>query len=582
MNLPEFYDKINLIGITDFAKGNKGGKSMIFCQNCGAQMKDGSRFCQKCGAPVKIQPSAPGGGQPQGNRNMGPGQPGYGPNQGHGPNSGYGSNQAYPPNYGPNQGYGPGGRGPKKLKNSPLYIGIGAAVGIVVVVALVLLLGGKKFKPSYDDYFNVTYSGYTGDGSAYAELNLTALISDYGKAVLNKNVDVYTRYPNIWQNMGNCITYSLDKETGLSNGDEIKLTVNIDKDLASQYKLKMTTGEKTYTYTVSGLSEYEELDAFKDVELAYSGYAPAASAYIKNNSNNDYLEYLDYTLSKSEEISNGDTITVTVSDDDVDYLKRNGYILKEVSRDFTAENVPECTSVDPFENVSIEFSGYAPVASASIRNNNTDDVLGNMYMYLDKSDNINVGDVLTVTIDEDSVDYAEDCGYLFTQTSKGYTAENLGKYLTSYDELSETTLTNMNNESKDILEAYFAQNVDAFTLVDSLEIMGGYCRVPKNYDYDYENTMFLVYRGHVSAIAGDFTNAEAFFIIKFTNCIQNADGSQFFDNDVCLVDGDYNLSTGWTDVQAYTSGPMMYNDFVAQYKDSYYCSISEGLKQFGE
>ena len=65
--------------------------------------------------------------------------------------------------------------------------------------------------------------------------------------------------------MGNCITYSLDKETGLSNGDEIKLTVNIDKDLASQYKLKMTTGEKTYTYTVSGLSEYEELDAFKDV-----------------------------------------------------------------------------------------------------------------------------------------------------------------------------------------------------------------------------------------------------------------------------------------------------------------------------
>ena len=142
MNLPEFYDKINLIGITDFAKGNKGGKSMIFCQNCGAQMKDGSRFCQKCGAPVKIQPSAPGGGQPQGNRNMGPGQPGYGPNQGHGPNSGYGSNQAYPPNYGPNQGYGPGGRGPKKLKNSPLYIGIGAAVGIVVVVALVLLLVG--------------------------------------------------------------------------------------------------------------------------------------------------------------------------------------------------------------------------------------------------------------------------------------------------------------------------------------------------------------------------------------------------------------------------------------------------------
>lgn len=147
------------------------------------------------------------------------------------------------------------------------------------------------------------------------------------------------------------LIYQADKESNLSNGDKINVTISTDwdtdfDDYARDYgKIPKTT---TKEYTVSGLSEIKEIDAFSDdmVSVTFSGTSGDGQINIEPKKADQYN--MNYSADHSYALSNGDKITVTVANGyglfDDDYVAEYGVKPKETTKTYTVEGLQEYVS----------------------------------------------------------------------------------------------------------------------------------------------------------------------------------------------------------------------------------------------
>lgn len=174
------------------------------------------------------------------------------------------------------------------------------------------------------DYIDVEYTGF--NGYATAEVSID-------KVKLEKAVDD----ENLASQIANKIDLSVSNNGKLSNGDKIEVTVKIDEDWLEEngYKIK---SEKFTTDEVKDLDEATVLDAFKDITVTVSGMSPNLKASVTNNTSNEFLKTVKYTLSKSTGISNGETITITANYDK-DEAAKQGFVLEKETYEYkvTAE-----------------------------------------------------------------------------------------------------------------------------------------------------------------------------------------------------------------------------------------------------
>ena len=106
------------------------------------------------------------------------------------------------------------------------------------------------------------------------------------------------------------IRVKLDRSDRLSNGDEIAYVWDVDEDFSKyiKCKIKYTDG----SYGVSGLAEVETFDAFADLEVTFSGVGPDGKAELEYKGKE--LDSFDFGCDKEDGLSNGDTVTVSISD----------------------------------------------------------------------------------------------------------------------------------------------------------------------------------------------------------------------------------------------------------------------------
>lgn len=72
---------------------------------------------------------------------------------------------------------------------------------------------------------------------------------------------------------------------------------------------------------------------------------------------------IDYDLDKTSGLSNGDTVTVNFEyDNDAAAQYKIEYVCE--SKEYTVEGLKETKKIDPFEGVTVEFSGTSPNVSA--------------------------------------------------------------------------------------------------------------------------------------------------------------------------------------------------------------------------
>ncbi len=311
-----------------------------YCSNCGAQMPADSRFCPVCrtrqdGAPVpRIQPDQQSGGRIR-------------PSQMAAPLS-------------------PEEQAKVKKRNRVIGISFAAAIGACLLIGACLVIGVLSFfiKPSINlnKYLSVSFEGYDTVGKAVIAFDTERFESDYEKklsAKTGRKSSGISMYPSeeayieaLFGSYGassatrsflsDCVDGSVDKDSGLSNGDVVTYTWNCDDEQALEaygYKLKYEDVE----WLVEGLKEAEVFDPFEGINVVYSGVSSNGSASIEGKPSAKAAQDLRYDIDVYNGLSNGDTITVTAAapyDDPVEYCIENyGMIPSPLTKEYKVEGL---------------------------------------------------------------------------------------------------------------------------------------------------------------------------------------------------------------------------------------------------
>jgi|GEM_PF-5685544 len=160
-------------------------------------------------------------------------------------------------------------------------------------------------------------------------------------------------------------------------------------------------------------------EALGDAEKETSAGLTAGGEYAA------VIRAAEVTLDKSNDISNGDEIKMTVKISD-DY--KGSFKLKGGEKTFKAEDLTEAELVDMFKGVTVNFDGIDGEGSAKVEVNN--DYKGVTYTIKDYRTTLSNGDVVTVVVRPNSGDfkyYANQYGLYTEETEKEVTVSGLAE-----------------------------------------------------------------------------------------------------------------------------------------------------------
>lgn len=196
----------------------------------------------------------------------------------------------------------------------------------VLGAALVLLAGcgEKEVRPM--EYFDVTVAGGDSEGTAEVVFDEEGFMSAMIEACPVSKVDGLRQLLTD-ENIDKVLDWSLDKESGLSNGDAVTLALNYDDSvLKKSFKIKFA-GEKEKVFPVAGLEELTYIDAFdpavfnvtddvKGVHIKTNGASPLLTLEIINDiDKKDRRSEIEYRQAKNEDgttfFSSEDEVTIT-------------------------------------------------------------------------------------------------------------------------------------------------------------------------------------------------------------------------------------------------------------------------------
>ncbi len=205
---------------------------------------------------------------------------------------------------------------------------------------------------------------------------------------INLNDYVITEFEG-YSYAGSLKSCGLDKERLLADyGDSIKYTKAARKELGSMTR-KMTAAE------------------FFDVNVL----------------NNLYLHDNDYSFT----LKNGDTVKLEWTDYGLSQLKWTNVTLEYGTAEVKVSGLTDTEQFDPFESLSVTFSGENGKGSAKIEEP-SETIYDYMYFDYPYTDTLSNGDSFTVTLDmsDSSIAYlAENFRKVPSQMSKTYTVEGL-------------------------------------------------------------------------------------------------------------------------------------------------------------
>lgn len=206
-----------------------------------------------------------------------------------------------------------------------------AAVLAALAMAVVLTACGAKV--DLKQYVTAEFDG----ANEHADIRVTVDYNAIAEAVNKSNKGNGSLADSLnAQTLSNAISYSCDKAENISNGDTVTVTFTVPEELTKSYDFSVTN--TTMTFKAENLPLLSKIDAFADVNVHFSGSAPFGTASVENNSGSDFLQQVDFQLDKTENLSNGDTVTVTAVYDD--YLTETyGCIPESDTKTYTVEGL---------------------------------------------------------------------------------------------------------------------------------------------------------------------------------------------------------------------------------------------------
>jgi hypothetical protein len=222
-------------------------------------------------------------------------------------------------------------------------------LGLITLLTTVALTACGEAKMKAEDVIDIKLSGTDGHGSIKTEFdydNIEKIMKD--KLGKDYEEDKYSLMFDVGAEI------DIDGDTqNLSNGDKIKISLDLDDDDFEKGDIKFSA--KSFTYTVSGLEEAKELDVFEGLTIDYEGISPLLQAKVNTDNCSEFVKNnVKFSLSNIGNVADGEKITVTASVYG-STLEENGYILTNTTKDYTVENQPfYITEVSDYDFSEIE------------------------------------------------------------------------------------------------------------------------------------------------------------------------------------------------------------------------------------
>lgn len=228
---------------------------------------------------------------------------------------------------------------------------------LVGMITTLFLLTGCGKSIDLNEFVSVEVSGYNENGYAEYRMDNQGVEKAIGKALgiktemnsfddLKNSAKDLEKYDQLYYLL-NSVDFKFDKSEGLSNGDKIILSANIDEDLNKGSKVKLKF--KDISVKVEGLEKAKvigEKELFKDLSVTFKGIAPNGTAVIENKSNDKDIKDVSFKIKTNDEddyheggLKNGDKIIIEAKPNE--FNPTEGVVIKEASKEYTVEGLDE-------------------------------------------------------------------------------------------------------------------------------------------------------------------------------------------------------------------------------------------------
>lgn len=363
-----------------------------------------------------------------------------------------------------------------------------------------------------------------------------------------------------------------------------KHKIDLNDYITVEFEGYNTMGTANVTFDYEAFEE--EVEEYADIDLDDEDIPDSLSDVLDSLEDlSDSAGYLavcqgmDWELSKESELSNGEEVTLTFSYDN-DNAKKYGIKFAADEVTYTVSGLKDVQVVDAFADITVSFSGVSPNASVNIENNSTNEAVKNQYFYAEDSSGIKKGDTVTVKVDPDEEYLLSEYGCKFKELSKEYTCDNVDEYIMDGSEISDDVLASMKSQTKDVVEAYLADNTSEIK-GSSIKYEGYYFLGKKEEStssWDDNNMVYVVYSAKVKSKEKKFKETLVYMPVKFTNVIKYADGTDYVDLNRTGINGTTDLQYGWWNhVSGYTKQSEMKNELITSEKSTYNTASFGGL-----
>lgn len=293
---------------------------------------------------------------------------------------------------------------------------------------------------------------------------------------------------------------------------------------------------------IKSLQKTINLNDYVDVTFAgYDGYGTAS--YTLHTEAEEvsalYLDRYGPHLSQTDGLRNGDTIIVSwdLSEDDLEEMQEIADCkITAADMEVTVNDLEEVTTFDPFDGMTITFSGADTEGEAQIESIGSDEACQTLSYSIEPGSGLSNGDTVTVTVgDSDSTEwvtaFVEQYGKAPAATSQTYTVEGLAYYATSASEIPEDTLRKMQMRAK---ETFTSRNYDeardgGSQEMTGYEYIGTYFLSARDSENRVQNKVYLVYKYRMHLVASDNRtryedDIDAYWGCEFDNILITPDG----------------------------------------------------------
>lgn len=295
------------------------------------------------------------------------------------------------------------------------------------------------------------------------------------------------------------------------------------------------------------------------------------------------------SLDKTNDLSNGDEVTFSWECPDEEVERYLGCKLKYSDETFEVAGLESVGTFNPFDGVTIAYSGTAPNGSASVEYPYDEDYFYYLNYSFDKRDGLSNGDTIkvTVSISGSEENFVENYGMVPSPTEQTYTVEGLMAYIDKAEDIPDELMISMQNQAEDIIKAKVANSWDDNVSLKSLVYMGNYFLTSKGDQWDH-NRCALVYKltAEETMETEDegtvIEDVDLYYYVQFSDLLTEEDGTGAVDitnytvtNNRFNVETDHVKSSGWWtyyyefDYYGFENISTLYNEVVTKNLEGY-------------